>query len=393
MQASLIKEAVEIKDQLVDWRRDFHRHPELGLQLNRTAGVVASELKHLGLIVRTRVAETGVVGLLKGGQPGPVIMLRFDMDALPIMEDTGASYASVNPGVMHACGHDGHTAIGLGVARLLCRHQKELPGVIKFIFQPGEEGFAGAQRMIEEGVLENPAPIRSLAMHLWNTHPVGWIGLTPGPAMAGAEKIEIVIQGKGGHAAAPDLAVDPVVAAAQVIAALQTVVSRNVDPIEAAVVSISEVKAGDVFNVIPPNARLKGTIRTFKPKVRELVIRRVEEIASNVARAMGCKADVECLQISLPLVNDIAVTKRLHHLVLENLPELTIDDSCRVMGSEDMADFMHKVPGCYIFVGSNNPTRGLDSPHHSPKFDFDENALPLGAGLMAAAAWEELEAG
>ena len=256
-------------------RRDFHQHPEIGFQEVRTASIVARELRELGLEVSTGIAETGVVAMLEGERPGPTALLRFDMDALPVTEETGAEYASLTPGVMHACGHDGHTAIGLTVARLLHAHRDELAGTVKLVFQPAEEGLGGAKRMVAEGVLANPRPDLSLALHLWNDKPFGWIGVTPGPAMAASGRFQITITGSGGHGAAPHLTHDPVVAAAQIITALQTIVSRNVRPLDSAVVSVTAIEAGDAFNVIPSTAVLKGTFRTYRPEVEALLKARI----------------------------------------------------------------------------------------------------------------------
>ena len=240
-----------------DLRRDLHRHPELGFEEYRTAGIVSAELNRLGLEVTTGVGKTGVVGMLEGGGPGPTVLVRFDMDALPVSEETGAEYASQNPGKMHACGHDGHVAVGLTAARLLSAHRSELAGNVKFLFQPAEEGRGGAQAVLEAGVLSNPRPDLTLALHIWNEKPLGWVGVVPGPLMAGSEIFHVRITGKGGHGAMPDQTIDPMVAAAQVISALQTIVSRNISPLEAAVVSVTRIWGGETFNVIPPAVELQ----------------------------------------------------------------------------------------------------------------------------------------
>lgn len=387
-----VQQADALADEIVALRRDFHRHPELGFQEHRTAGVVASEMENLDLEIQTGIAETGVVALMVGEKPGPTILLRFDMDALPVQEETGAPYASIHDGVMHACGHDGHTAIGIAVAKLLHEHQANLPGKVKFVFQPAEEGLGGAERMVAEGVLENPRPDYSLSMHLWNDKPRGWIGITPGPAMAGAEKFKVVIRGEGGHGAAPHQAVDPVLAAAQITTALQSIVSRNVDPLKSAVVSVTQFQAGEAFNIIPPHATLRGTIRTFTPEVRDLVLQRVEEVSRGVATAMGADANVEFTRLTPPVVNDGDVAAKLHSLTESMFPEATISSSEITMGSEDMAFFMEGIPSSYLFVGSSDTSRSLDSPHHNPRFDFDEAALPMASSLMAASVWSMLEA-
>lgn len=383
---SFLREAESLSASLTAWRRDVHQHPELGFHEQRTAGIIAQSLRELGLEVQTGVAETGVVAVLEGGRPGRRLLLRWDMDALPIVEATGAVYASLEPGKMHACGHDGHVAIGLGVARLLASHRQDLQGRIKLVFQPAEEGLGGAERMIAAGVLEVPRPDLALGVHLWNMRPMGWIGIADGPMMAGAEVVEIEIQGMGGHGAAPHQAHDPVVAAAQVVVALQTIVARNVDPCATAVVSITQVHSGEAFNVIPDRATLRGTIRTFDAAVRQTVLRRVEQIASGVAGAMDCTARVRLTPLTPPVFNDPAIARRVRAVARRVLPETTIDEGERSMVSEDMAFFLQSVPGCFVFVGSANAARGLDAPHHNSRFDFDEAALPRAVALLAAAA-------
>jgi amidohydrolase len=378
-------------------RRDLHMHPELGFHEVRTAGIVARELEQLGLEVTKGIGKTGVVGLLEGARPGPTLLLRFDMDALPILEDTGAEYASLTPGIMHACGHDGHTAIGLTVARLLHAHRSELAGNLKFCFQPCEEGFGdegtgGNELMIRDGVLEAPHVDQSLALHLWNEKPVGWLGIAAGPVMAGAEVFSLRLEGRGGHGAAPHLAIDPVVAAAQIITALQTVTSRNVAPLETAVVSVTTIHSGTAFNVIPQTAELTGTIRTFDLAVRKTVLERFQILARGIGEAMGCEVTLESKRVTPAVVNDADVADRCQAVARTLLPESDLSTNAFItMGAEDMAFMQEKVPGCYFFVGSNDRTRHLDYAHHHPKFDFDEAALPRAAALMAAAAADILK--
>lgn len=379
-----LKEAEELFKTTQALRRDFHSHPELGFQEVRTSAIVARELVELGLETSTGIAETGVVALLEGEQPGPVVLLRFDMDALPIQEETGAAYASENPGVMHACGHDGHTAIGLTVARLLQFHRDELAGTVKLVFQPAEEGQGGAERMIQDGVLKDPVPDCALAVHLWNERPLGWLGVSPGPIMAAAETFRISLQGKGGHGALPHLSVDPVVAAAHITTALQTVVSRNVSPLQAAVISVTMIRGGDAFNVIPHQAELRGTIRTFEADVRKQILERFPQVVEGIAQAMGCKAEIEIKSISPAVVNDNSVTARVQESAMQVLPESRLVIDFRSMVSEDMAFILKQVPGCFVFVGSANTAKGLDAPHHHPRFDFDEHAMTHAAALLAA---------
>jgi amidohydrolase len=388
--SSILHEANTLGGQLTLWRRDLHQHPELGFREHRTASIVAEELRALGLTVQTGIAETGVIGVLRGELPGRTVMLRWDMDALPIQEATGAPYASSRPGLMHACGHDGHVAIGLGVARLLSSHRAEIRGGVKFVFQPGEEGLGGAERMIAAGVLQDPAPDMALGVHLWNVRPVGWFGIADGPVMAGGEELEIEVLGQGGHGAAPQQAADPVVAAAQVVTALQTIISRNLDPRATAVVSITQVHAGETFNVIPDRALLRGTIRTFDREIRQMVLRRVEEVAAGVSAGLGCTARVRLTPLAPPVVNDPAVSAKMRGTAQSLFPEAVVDVSERSMVSEDMAFFLQAVPGCFVLVGSADPTRGRGPAHHNSKFDFDEAVLPRAVALLTATSLELL---
>ena len=375
-------------------RRDFHTHPELGFREIRTGGIVARELEALGIEVTKGVGKTGVVGLLEGTKPGPTLLVRFDMDALPITEDTGAEYASQNQGVMHACGHDGHTAIGLTVAKMLHSRRNELAGTIKFCFQPSEEGnngeeIGGAEMMMRDGVLDSPKVDRTLSLHLWNERPLGWLGVAGGPVMAGADIFTIKVTGRGGHGAIPQQTIDPVIASAQIVSALQTVVSRNVAPLETAVVSVTTLHAGTAFNVIPQTAELTGTIRTFDSGVRQRVVERFEQVVRGVGEALGCQVEVNVKRMTPALVNDSAIASKVQAIARSVLPESELDTSGYItMGAEDMAFMQEQVPGCYFFVGSANAERHLDYGHHHPKFDFDEQALIRASALMASAVME-----
>ena len=382
-----LSEAQSLFDYTQSLRRDFHAHPELGFHEVRTAGIVAKELKALGLQVHTGIAGTGIVALLAGTKPAPVILVRADMDALPIVEETGAAYASRNPGMMHACGHDGHTAILLTVAKMLHARRDELAGTVKFMFQPAEEGMGGAEKMIEGGVLENPKVDATLGLHLWNEKPVGWFGIANGPAMAGAEIFKVKIVGKGGHAAAPHLTADPIFAAAQIVSALQGIVARNVPPLQTAVVSVCTIHGGETFNVIPPAVELTGTIRTFEPEVRTRVLQRFEETVRGVAEALECQAEIELQRLTPATVNQPEIAASVQAVARRLFPDAEIDSANYVtMGSEDFAFILEKVPGCFFFVGSANKEKGLDAGHHHPRFDFDEVVLPHAAALLAAAA-------
>jgi len=347
--------------------------------------------------VTTGVAKTGVIGLLEGTKPGPVVLVRFDMDALPVTEGTGAPYASTNPGKMHACGHDGHTAVGLTVAKMLHAHRDQLAGTVKFMFQPAEEGtcgeeIGGNEMMIREGVLDNPKPDLALALHLWNEQPLGWVHVSEGPVMAGAEEFKITVTGKGGHGAIPHQTVDPVLAASQIVTALQSITSRNVAPLHAAVVSVTMIHAGEAFNVIPPEAKMEGTIRTFELDVRETVLRRFEEIVHGVANAMGCTAELKVRRLTPSMINTNEISRKVQESARHTLPDADLDTSSHLtMGAEDMAFTLEKIPGCYFFVGSANNEKNLNYGHHHPKFDFDEAALPRAAALMAGAVADFLK--
>lgn len=385
-----LAEAKELFNYTRDLRRDFHANPELGFEEVRTAGIVAAELNQLGLEVAIGVAQTGVVALIEGSRPGPVVLCRFDMDALPIVEENTLDYVSMNPGVMHACGHDGHTAMGLTVAKLLHAHREEFAGTVKLVFQPAEEGLGGAEGMVIDGVLKDPRPDYSLAMHLWNNLPLGKIGISPGPVMAGSEMFTIRIIGKGGHGAQPHTTKDPVLAAAQIITALQSVVARNVDPLNSAVVSVTAFHGGDVFNIIPEEVELRGTIRSYLPEIRTLLINRVDQIVHGIAESMGCEAEAQIVNYTPAVINDPDVTANVMETAGALFDEETLVAE-RTMSSEDFAYMMLDIPGCFFFIGSQNSEKGLDYNHHNPRFNFDEDALPRGVALMAAAVADLLK--
>jgi amidohydrolase len=378
-------EAETLREQLVAWRRDFHMHPEMAFQERRSARVIADHLRELGYQVQTGVAKTGVVALLGGQRPGPVVMVRFDMDALPITEENETDYVSQNPGVMHACGHDGHMAMGLGVATLMMKRRDEMRGTLKLVFQPAEEGANGAEEMVKDGVLENPRPDVVLTTHVWNETPVGLVAVSPGAIMAAAEKWNCTVRGKGGHGALPHLTVDPIVAAAQIVTGLQTVVSRNVSPLEAAVVAVGAIHGGSAFNVTPPQVEMTGTIRTYDPATRETVLCRVRQVIEGVAAACGATAELEIIPLTPAVVNDAEVTEVVRAAAEAVVGPENVLSGERTMGSEDASLFMQDIPGCYFFVGSANAERGLDAPHHNPHFDFDEDALPLGVAVLMQA--------
>jgi amidohydrolase len=383
-----LAQAQALRTELVARRRDLHRHPELAFEEQRTASLVAAELSALGLEVQTGIGRTGVVGVLEGAREGMTVLVRCDMDALPIAEANTTDYASQVPNKMHACGHDGHVAIGLGVAKLLAARRNQIAGRIKFVFQPAEEIAAGAKAMIADGVLEAPVPQVALGLHLWNNMPVGTVSLTEGAAMASANDFSVTVRGKGGHGALPNETHDPIFAAVQIISALQSVISRNVGGLETAVLSVCNIHGGDANNVIPSEVKFGGTFRTYQPDVNDLVTRRLHEIAEGVAAALGCTAQVQAQLLAPALINDSEVNARLRAAFKRLAPHLTYVDDARTMASEDMACFLERVRGTYFFVGSADYKRGLNFPHHHPRFDFDEEALLIGTGLLAAAVAE-----
>lgn len=383
-----VPEAEALREEMVAVRRDLHMHPETAFEEVRTAGIVAQTLSSLGLEVQTGVGKTGVVAMLDGSDDGPTVLVRADMDALPIEEANKVDYVSQTANKMHACGHDAHTAIGLAVAKMLTKHKDRIHGRVKFVFQPAEEIARGAQAMIEDGALANPRPDVSLGLHVWNTLPLGRLGVADGPTMAGSSLWTATLTGKGAHGAAPHLGIDPVVCAAHIITALQTIVSRNVDPMDTAVVSATQVHAGDTHNVIPQTAVLTGTMRSFKTEVRDLVTQRMDEIIRGVAASFGCEADFQIEHRTGPVVNHADVGNRLRPLFSDIVGADNLDLTTRTMGGEDMSFFMTDVPGMYFFVGSANEARGLNYGHHHPQFDIDEDVLPLGAALLATAVAE-----
>ena len=371
---------------LTAWRRDFHAHPELRYEETRTSGIVADHLQKLGYEVQQGIAGTGVVGLLRGSGEGRTLLLRADMDCLPLQEENAVEYASVHQGKMHACGHDGHTAVLMMVARKLAQRNRDFRGNIKLVFQPAEEGGNGALAMIRAGVLENPKVDTALGLHLYNNLPVGEIGLCEGPIMAGIDEFHLTITGTGGHAAFPHQTVDPIVVSAQVITALQTVVSRNVDPLKAAVVTVGALHAGEAFNIIPGKAEMKGTARYFDPpQLGEQFPVWIERVIRGVTEAFGATYELKYERLAPPVVNDAATAQFIRKVSAEIVGELRVHFQEQLMISEDMAYFLEEVPGCFFFVGSANPTRGLIHPHHSPKFDFDESSLEIGVRVFLRA--------
>jgi amidohydrolase len=391
---NLKAQAAALQPQLIDWRRDFHQHPELGFQETRTAGIVADYLQGLGLEVATGIGGTGVVAVLEGAETdasGSTVLLRFDMDALPISEENDLPFRSQTPGVMHACGHDGHTAIGMGTARLLTEHRGSLKGRVKLVFQPAEEGLGGARAMIHDGVLDDPVPDASFAMHLWTQLPLNQVVAQAGPLWASADMFRLEVTGRGGHGAAPHETIDATVVACEIVMAWQTIISRTVDPMHTAVVTVGEFASGSAVNAVSGHASLGGTIRTFDPEVEQLVKKRMVEIADGICQAHGAKSVLSFPANAPTTINSEEGAALMRDVASHIVGDERVTTITPMMVSEDMSEFLNRVPGCYILVGASDSDFGWHSPHHNATFDFDERVLPTGVALMTAAALQYLE--
>ena len=369
-----------IASEIIDIRRDIHMHPEQGFDVYRTAALVAEKLRAVGIHVQEKVGKTGVVGHLEGNHPGPTIALRADMDALPIQETGKIDYRSKNDGVMHACGHDGHTAILLGVAKVLSAKKELLHGRLRFIFQPSEEKDGGATHMIDDGCLEGVDEIYGI--HLWNYSEFGEIGSIPGAILAATDSLNFIVKGIGGHGAMPQGTVDAIVVSANLINALQTVVSRNVDPLKNAVVTVGTIHGGDNHNVIASSVKMDGTVRTFSEEISTLIRNRIRQIAKGIETTFGGKIEVRIEKGYPSTVNDPKLFEKLMIAA-----KTVVGDGARkitpFMGGEDFAYYAQKVPGCFFFIGSS--PQGVSPgtiPHHCSHFDFDERALLVGASVL-----------
>jgi len=363
-------------DALGEMRRDLHRHPETAFEESRTAAKVSDALRVLGLSPRNGVGRTGVTADLRAG--GNRLLVRADMDGLPLTEASGVDFESEISGRMHACGHDGHVAIALAVAARLTRDPADRP--VRFVFQPAEERGGGARACVADGVLEGVGA--AVGLHLWNQLPVGRVGVNRGALMAAVDEFEIHVEGRGGHGAAPHEATDPIVAAARIIEAVQTIVSREISPQDAAVVTIASVHGGDAFNVIPSDVRMTGTARWFREATGDAIATKLERIVSATAAAAGVSARLDYRRINRPTVNDPAVADVVIEAARELLGEENVDTDTRTMGGEDMSVYLDRVPGCFFFVGS--APAGEHRPHHSPRFAIDERALAIGVTLLDA---------
>ena len=368
-----------LADEVIALRRDFHQHPELEFDLPRTSQKVAEYCKSIGLEVKTGIGQSGVVAMLEGGKAGPTALYRADMDALPLQEETGLPFASATPGRMHACGHDGHIAVGLALAKLMASERKELPGRIGFLFQPAEEGAGGAEAMIADGALDIIRPDACFAMHLNNDETTGTVGARPGPVFAGSGEFYVKLTSKGGHGASPHQTVDLVVTASSMITALQTVVSRNVDPRESIVVTVGEIHIGTKTNILATEGRFAGTIRYYDSALNEAVVQRVDELLGAIARAHGAGYEFLYDPGYPATVNEPGYAQ----LVADAVQPIGTVSHYWTTGSEDMSYFLNQVPGCYYCIGTKNEAKGKVYAHHSGKFDIDEDALPFAVEVGA----------
>ena len=371
-------EVEAIKDILIQWRRDFHRYPELGFEEHRTSSIIAETLISFGMSPKTGVGKTGVTADLNFGE-GPTIALRADMDALPMQETSGLSFSSKHDGVMHACGHDGHMAMLLGAAKILSQMDKELTGKIRFIFQPAEEGEGGARYMIKDGCLEGVDEIYGI--HVWNYQPVGEVGAKEGPILAAADLFDIIIKGVGGHGATPQGTVDAVIVAVHLIQALQTIVSRNTNPLESTVITIGEINGGHNFNIIADKVRLAGTTRAYTKENRSMIQRRMQEIIDGIAKSFGAEITFNYTDGYPPTINHAGPVKK----VLQAAGKVVgpgAGEPYLSMGGEDFSYYLQKVPGCFFFVGSApDGQRQFSTPHHCSHFNMDESALSVGTSV------------
>ncbi|MEX2534947.1 MAG: M20 family metallopeptidase [Trueperaceae bacterium] len=392
MLGSLTERFEELFAEMVEFRRDLHMHPELSFEEDRTPRKIADYLTSLGLEVRTGVGGRGVVGVLEGARPGKTVALRADFDALPIQEENDLPYASKVPGVMHACGHDIHTATLLGVAKTLSKSREELSGRVVFIHQFAEEvAPGGAKPMIEDGCLDGMDVV--YGAHVWSSLPLGKVGVRAGDAMAAADTFEVKVKGRGGHGAMPHLTVDPLVVASQLVLNLQQIVSRRVDPLKPAVVTVGSLHAGSAFNVIPDSAFLKGTVRTFDEEVRKEIETAIDQITQGTCAAAGATAEVAYRRGYPAVRNHVAETETIERLAREMLGDEQVTEVEPVMGGEDFAYYLEKVPGTFFFVGGSNEEQGMNFPHHHPRFNVDERSMLVGGKIFIAAVLEFLGSG
>ncbi len=385
--SAILAEAESIKAELVKIRRDIHRHPELGWRVERTAALGERVMQEHGLAVGKRVAGTGVVGLLRGSRRGKTIAIRTDMDALPIHEQRETSYSSRTEGVMHACGHDAHVAMAMGAAMLLARRKARLKGNVKFILQPNEEvPPGGAHAMIREGVLSNPRVHAIIALHVDPIFPIGQVGIRAGTVMSSTDTLTITVTGRAAHAALPHLSIDAIATAARIILGLQTIVSRQMNPMEPVVISIGTIEGGSSANVVADRVKMVGTVRTLSPAVRRGLPGMIRRVVRNIAGSAGATCRVQYVCGTPLVINDEGMCDLLRDAGSTILGVDNIVDIEPCLGAEDFAFFQELVPGCLVRLGVRNEKKGITHPWHHPEFDIDENALPLGAAVLAEAA-------
>ncbi|MBM4761756.1 amidohydrolase [Bacillus sp. B15-48] len=384
--SGITQEIDKVFHDVIEWRRYLHKHPELSFQEHNTADYVYSVLEGFGSFELSRPTKTSVLARLKGANPGKVIALRADMDALPIHEETGLPFASVNDGVMHACGHDAHTAMLLGAAKILKEHKDALSGEIVFIFQHAEElPPGGAREMVAAGVLDGVDQV--LGIHLMTTLPYRTIGIRHGAISSASDIFEITVQGKGGHASTPELTTDPLAIGAQIVTGLNHIVSRSIAPLQSGVVSVTRFHGGGAaLNVIPDTVNIGGSVRTLNESVRELIKTRIREIAEGIAKAHGAEAKVEYTYGYNSVVNEKELTDKVACLIQEKFPDRNLEWIDPMLGGEDFSAFSDEKPGCFIMVGAKNDEKGIIYPHHHPKFDVDESAMKDGLKFHVLAA-------
>ena len=384
------KSVTDLKNEMIQIRRELHQYPELGFREKRTANMIEEYLRNLELEVQTGVAETGVVGLLSGCEPGRTILIRADMDALPIEEANDVTYRSKNPGVMHACGHDGHMAVSLIAAKILSRLSGEFSGQIKFVFQPGEEGFGGAREMIKQGVMSDPIVDAAIGLHLTNTISTGRLAVRAGPIMASMDSFRMEITGKSGHAAMPEQAVDAILISSHVITALQTLISKEISPLEPLVVHVGMIQGGRAFNVVADHVELKGTVRATNSELQKSIPKRMERIINNLSKSLRGSGKLEYHFDYPPVVNDERIAQMVKKVAISVLGKDNILVIPPMMASDDIGFFLQDVGGCFFFVGSSNPDKDIMGAHHNPHFDFDEDAMVIGAEILIGSALEYL---
>lgn len=385
MKSLLRKDVENFKDELIEIRKYFHQHPELGLEEFKTSKKIYELLTSWG-VEAEYLSETGVVGIIKGDNPGKTIALRADIDALPIEEMTGLEFSSKHKHKMHACGHDGHITICLGAAKILSKYKEKLNGNVKFIFQPAEEGPGGAEMLIEKGVLKNPDVDAILGLHIWPELPKNSIGITGGPIMAAADRFDIEVIGKGGHGAIPQLSVDPIYAASQLVTTLQSIVSRETSPLDSIVLSNCTFHGGDAFNIIPNNVKISGTTRYHNPDFSETLPKRMEEIVKGVCSTMRCDYEFKYSHWYPVTLNDKDFSKFFKDSAKDVLgDDNVVEIEKPSMGAEDFSFFLEKTPGTYFFLGTRDEENGLDKPIHHPEYYFSEDILPTGVELFCNA--------